>query len=329
MANLPVDVRGLVQAGAKLLEQRDLPVRLSVVVELDAPDDLVEAVRAALTPRTAKAFVDVDVIEPGGAVKVDPSADAVIVLIGSGSADAVLLLKELRRRAIPAVAAALAVDPAALAQMTEHPIDDVACESSADELVRGQLADWIVRRIPNKHVAAAHNFEFLRRPVAWEAVKATAWQNAVIGGVTIIPGADMPLMTMNQGKMLLQIAAAYGQRLGADRIKELAAVVGGGLVLRVVARQVLAMVPVVGWAVKAGIGYTGTSAMGQAAIAYFEQGADLSTVLVGLRETAGRAVVSTRAKVRGSGARLGGGSRSALPASAPVSSSTSETGADS
>ena len=39
--------------------------------------------------------------------------------------------------------------------------------------------------------------------------------------VVFIPGADMPIMTLNQAKMLLQIAAAYGQPLSAERIKEL------------------------------------------------------------------------------------------------------------
>ena len=118
----------------------------------------------------------------------------------------------------------------------------------------------------------------MRRAVAEEAVKATAFQNAVIGGVTVIPGADMPLMTANQAKMVLQIAAAYGQPLGAERIKELAAVVGGGFALRAIARQALAFVPGFGWAIKAGIGYTGTMAMGYAAIEYFEAGGDMRRV---------------------------------------------------
>jgi uncharacterized protein (DUF697 family) len=120
--------------------------------------------------------------------------------------------------------------------------------------------------------------------VAEDAVKTTAWQNALVGAVTPIAGADMPIMTANQAKMLLQIAAAYGQPLGVDRIKELAAVVGGGLLLRTLARQALITVPVLGWAIKGGIGYTGTYAMGKAAIAYFEDGADLGQVTTRFKE---------------------------------------------
>ncbi len=52
----------------------------------------------------------------------------------------------------------------------------------------------------------------------------TAAQNAGVGLVVVIPGADMPVMTANQAKMVLEIAAAYGQPLTVERIKELAAI---------------------------------------------------------------------------------------------------------
>ena len=68
------------------------------------------------------------------------------------------------------------------------------------------------------------------------------------------------------------IAAAYGESLSTERIKELACVVAGGFACRAVARQLVGVVPALGWAVKAGIGYSGTYAMGRAAIAYFEDG---------------------------------------------------------
>ena len=111
-----------------------------------------------------------------------------------------------------------------------------------------------------------------------ESVRSTAFQNAGIGLVVFIPGADFPIMTLNQTKMVIQIAAAYGQPLSANRVKELAAVVGGGLACRTVARQVAGLVPAVGWAVKAGVGYAGTWAMGMAAAEYFEHGGNMAGV---------------------------------------------------
>lgn len=294
MANLPVDVRALMNTGAKLLEQRDLPVRIAVLVEIDAPDALLEAVREGFRPRTVKALVDVEVIEPGTVMRVDSTADAAILLVGGGGADVGPTLADLRRRSIPAAAVALRDEPVVLSKLIEHPVEDVLVGQDAGELLHGPVADWVMRRLPGKHTAVAHNFEFVRRAVSREAVKSTAWQNAAIGGISIIPGADMPLMTLNQGKMLLQIAAAYGQQLGGERIKELAAVVGGGFLFRAFARQALTLVPGFGWVVKAGIGYSGTLAMGNAAIAYFERGADVPEMLAGLKDSARSAVSAAK-----------------------------------
>ena len=113
-------------------------------------------------------------------------------------------------------------------------------------------------------------FPFVRRPLSIDAVNATALQNGAVGLLPIIPGADMPIMTLNQAKMLLQIAAAYGQPMSTERVKELACVVGRAFALRNVARSVAGVVPVLRWAVRAGVGYAGTEAMGRAAIEYFE-----------------------------------------------------------
>ena len=97
-------------------------------------------------------------------------------------------------------------------------------------------------------------------------------QNAGVGLLFLIPGADLPVMTLNQAKMLLQIAAAYGQSIDAGRVRELAALVGGAFACRAVARQLAAAVPVLGWAVKAAVGYSGTFAMGRAAVEFYEGG---------------------------------------------------------
>jgi uncharacterized protein (DUF697 family) len=297
VANLPIDVRALISTGTKLLEQRDLPVRIAVLVEIDTPDALLEAIRESFRPRTAKALVDVEVIEPGTVMRVDSSADAVVVLVGSGGADVGPTLADLRRHSIPAAAVAIREDAGALPRLIEHPVEDVITGLDASEILHGPLADWVMRRLPSKHTAIAHNFEFVRRAVAREVVKATAWQNAAIGGISIIPGTDMPLMTLNQGKMLLQLAAAYGQQLGGERVKELAAVVGGGLLFRAFARQALTLVPGFGWAIKAGIGYSGTLAMGNAAIAYFEQGADVPEMLAGLKAGAEKTLRSAKGRL--------------------------------
>ena len=135
-----------------------------------------------------------------------------------------------------------------------------------------RMGAWVAAACKGKRLAFAWAFPFVRRPLALETVNATALQNAGVGLVFLIPGADLPVMTLNQAKMLLQISAAYGQSLDAGRVRELAALVGGAFACRAVARQLTAAVPVLGWAVKAAVGYSGTQAMGRAAIEYYAGG---------------------------------------------------------
>lgn len=160
------------------------------------------------------------------------------------------------------------------------PIDDAAAAA-----LDRRMGEWVVAACREKRLALALSFPFVRRPLSLEAVGATSLQNAGIGLVLFIPGADMPLMTLNQAKMLLRIAAAYGEPMSAARAKELAAIVAGGFACRSVARQVVGAVPGIGWAVKAGVGYAGTKAMGLAAIEYFERGGNIAG-LAGVVSTA-------------------------------------------
>src|SRR5918997_793129 len=96
-------------------------------------------------------------------------------------------------------------------------------------------------------------------------------ENAVVGAIPI-PGADMPVMTANQARMVLNIAAAHDEELSLDRAGELLGVLAAGFGLRALARQAVKLVPVGGWAAAAVIGYAGTVAMGRATVLYFEGG---------------------------------------------------------
>ena len=167
-------------------------------------------------------------------------------------------------------------------EISDAPIPiDAAAAAALDR----RMGEWVVAACREKRLALALSFPFVRRPLSLEAVSATSLQNAGIGLVLFIPGADMPLMTLNQAKMLLQIAAAYGEPMSVARVKELAAIVGGAFACRSVARQVAGAVPAIGCAVKAGVGYAGTKAMGLAAVEYFERGGNIAG-LAGVVSTA-------------------------------------------
>lgn len=293
---LPLDIRDLMSSGAKLHAERDKPLRIAVFVDAEAPDEAVQALREALRPQTANARIHVEAAVPGDVLEVDASADAAIALAGPGTTVA-QSARLARERFIPTAVVGFNEPKDAVSRRLDHPLVDVVVSDTADGLVDG-LGLWLADRLAGKRLALAANFGFVRRAVAEEAVKSTSFQNAVIGGVAIIPGADLPLMTANQAKMVLQVAAAYGQPLGAERIKELAAVVGGAFALRTVARQFVGLIPGFGWALKAGIGYSGTLAMGYAAIEYFEGGGDVRGLGEKLAQAREKAIDAARRRGR-------------------------------
>jgi len=295
---LPMDIRDIARASERARTEREQLVRIAVLIEPDAPEDLVSAARERLRPASSGAQLQVEVYAPGTRISLIPEVDAVVALVGSASTGFGEALADARAEYVPVAALALGHDRDVASRRLSHPTLDTLADEDADDLVARDLGAWLVDRLSGKKLALAHNFAFMRRSVAEESVKVTAFQNGVIGVVAFVPGADLPLMTANQAKMLLQIAAAYGEPLGAERVKELLAVVGGAFALRAFARQLLGFVPGVGWAIKGGIGYAGTVAMGATAIAYFEHGADLSEVVHHATVARDRAMAEARARLR-------------------------------
>jgi uncharacterized protein (DUF697 family) len=201
----------------------------------------------------------------------------IVVLVGAGcpAADCVPVVHAARRAGCAVIG------------LVEAPVDDAWGHDAGlfdDELARGlgrraadkpTLEHRIVQAAGDGAGTLAQLLPSVRRTYCDHVVLTNAGQNGVIGVVVIIPGADMPAMTANQIRMVLKIAHAYGEELTLDRALEILSVVGVGFVLRAVARQALDLVPGFGWAVKGAVGFSGTIALGQATIAYFEAGAPL------------------------------------------------------
>jgi uncharacterized protein (DUF697 family) len=291
---LPVDVGDLMRSRTRLTEDREQPVRIAVFVDVESPDSLVEAVREAFRPMTSGARIHVEACAPGETLIIDPTADAVVALVGLGTTLQPSLASA-REKFVPTIVLVLDQGADEVSRRLAHPLLDTIAGTEPAAVVHS-LGRWLADRLSGKRLAMATNFEFMRRAVAEEAIKATSFQNGVVGLVMVIPGADMPVMTANQAKMVLQIAAAYGQTLGAERIKELAVVLGGGFAFRAVARQMLAFIPGFGWAVKAGIGYSGTMAMGYAALEHFEAGGEMGALAAKVVSARDRAIKAAQAR---------------------------------
>lgn len=292
---LPIDIKDVMSFAGDIDEARQMPVHACVLVDPSAPQDCTQAVVSAMTTDAPNATVDFGVYE-NDRVSLPPSCDFAVMVAGfseytgpvaarirrSGCPVAVVttmpeIVSELAKVSGSALLDADVVTPEidlvpdALAADNDFYKEPYPLSEERQAALLGRLGSWVVDTFKDKRLALALCFPFVRRPLSLEFVNTTAVQNAGVGAIVIIPGADMPVMTANQVKMLLQIAAAYGQSMTTERIKELAGVVGGAFALRAVARQLVGAVPGAGWAIKGGIGYAGTQAMGRAAIAYFEQ----------------------------------------------------------
>ena len=113
----------------------------------------------------------------------------------------------------------------------------------------------------------------LRPAICEQVIEVAARRNAKAALLIFVPGADMPVLTAVQMRMVLKLARCYGYDLSPDRAVELLGVLGAGFGFRAVGRSMLDFVPVAGWAVQSGIAYSATKAVGKAAMEYFERGA--------------------------------------------------------
>jgi uncharacterized protein (DUF697 family) len=136
-----------------------------------------------------------------------------------------------------------------------------------------QIARVLARVLGTDGAALAARLPVLREAVVDELIRRSARKNALVAAAVFVPGVDMPVLTLNQVRLVLRIAIAYGYEVDQTRLPDVLAVVGAGFGLRSVARELLDLVPGAGWAAKGAVAYAGTRAVGEAARRRFGAGA--------------------------------------------------------
>jgi uncharacterized protein (DUF697 family) len=207
---------------------------------------------------------------PGAVVEApgrDP-AGLVQVLAGPPSDEDERALRDASRAGVPAVC--VLADPAADAHLPYVLATDVIRVPPGSGFPLDEIAAAVAHRLGDEAPALAARVPVLRAAVCEDLIARASRQNAIVGAAVFVPGADLPVLTLNQLRLVLRIAAAYGEQIDTNRWPEILGVIAGGLGFRAVARQALGLVPVAGWAVKGGIAYAGTRAVGEAALRYFE-----------------------------------------------------------
>ncbi len=216
-------------------------------------------------------------------------ADLVLVVVDATKkmSDGIIgLLKHLKESKVPFllivnkidVSEDLGIQLEPMSNYLEQFLPNVILTSVLKEINIGdKLIPTIVRCCEKKKLSFATRFQAFKLPVIKEIIKTTALQNAVIAGVSLYPGADLPILTTNQIRMILKIAAVYDRDISFSRAKEIVMVIGGGFTFRAIARELLSFLPTIGFLMKAAVAYGGTVAVGRTANKYFEKGiSDLS-----------------------------------------------------
>ncbi len=148
---------------------------------------------------------------------------------------------------------------------------DVVVVERGEAMPVDRVARAIARRLGEAGTPLAARLPALRQAVCEELVRSFSLKSAITGAAVFVPGADMPVLTLNQVRLVGRIASAHGFDPRSDGAAELAAVIVTGYGFRTVARTVLGLVPIGSWAIRSGIAFGGTRAVGGAAIRWFDE----------------------------------------------------------
>lgn len=300
-----IDIKSLITEALDIERARKTVVSVQVLLDETASPEFQVFVRSGFSSSSVNSRLTVGYY-PSQDISVMEGTDLVVMAAGQTS-ETGAIAATIRQADIPVlVIAEHGNQVIQSAKDAGHPLPSDALISlpagqPLDEEIKGKLADkigsWIIDHDREKRLSFSLAYPFVRRPLAQDAIQLTAAQNAGIGVLVFVPGADLPVMTLNQIKMVLQIAAAYGEPFDKDRIKEIIPTIAGALVCRGIARKVAGFVPALGWLVKGGMGYLGTLAIGEAALTYFEQGGSIAGV-AGMLSQAGNAASDAAMKIR-------------------------------
>jgi uncharacterized protein (DUF697 family) len=209
--------------------------------------------------------------EPGAVRLGGPEGAAAYVhgLAGEPGDEDIVVLRRARRAAVSVIAVAVGVArdstiPYVLAT-------DVVRVGAGEAFPLETIARAIAARLGEHGAPLAARVPLLREAVSEQLVAAFARKNGLLAAATWIPGADLPVLALNQFRLVLRLAQVYGAADDPpERLPELAATLGAGFGLRALARQGLSLVPGARWPVRVAVAYAGTRALGEAARLRFE-----------------------------------------------------------
>jgi uncharacterized protein (DUF697 family) len=205
------------------------------------------------------------------------AAALVLVLGGAPSREDERLLHDATRARVPVVA----VVPGTAGAVTHVPYvldENLVRVAGGAGFPLDEIAKRLGRALGEEATPLAARLPVLREAVCEELIRKFSRQNGVLGVAIFVPGADLPILTANQIRLVLRIADAHGFEIDRERLPEVLTVIASGFGFRALARRAIGYVPFVGWVVQGAVAYTATRAVGEAAVRYFERRAPVTRV---------------------------------------------------
>jgi uncharacterized protein (DUF697 family) len=189
-------------------------------------------------------------------------ADAYVhVLAGDPSDGDVDLLRRARRARVPPIAVVLGT-PGSVAAIPYVLATDVVWVSSGDVFPLETIARVLSARLGEHGAPLAARVPLLHGPVCERLLESFSRRNGFVAG---IGRAGLPVLALNEVRLVIRLAQAHGAVDVGEQVPELAATLGTGFGLRALARELQSFLPGAAWAVRCGVAYGGTRALGEMA----------------------------------------------------------------
>ncbi len=143
----------------------------------------------------------------------------------------------------------------------------LSAQSQAD--VQTTFAAALIHLCPKLTVPLASQIKSVRHEAAIRLIRQSTGLS-LIASMEPIPVLDVSVLIGLQVHLLSRIGALYGQNIPDQSHWAIVSTVAFGLALRYLAETILKFVPYGGWLVSGIIGASGTWALGQAALAFYE-----------------------------------------------------------
>jgi uncharacterized protein (DUF697 family) len=191
------------------------------------------------------------------------------VLAGEERDEDLALLRRASHARVPAIAIAMGfADDQTIPYVLAT---DVVWVGPREPFPLETIARAIANRLGEHGAPLAAHVPLLREPVSEQLVASFSRKNGMLAAAGWTPGSDLPYLALNELRLVLRLAQAYGAADDVrDRLPELAATLGAAFGLRALARELLDVFPSGGRPLRTAFAYAGTRALGEAARLRFE-----------------------------------------------------------